>query len=117
MTIIERSSGYWLVEDSGPVDGPFLTPKEAGDHQKHLETPVEYKMIVAAINGNGEPDFYFCKVRCTGQQYDNGYHYALAEKKAIENGYEPKLAYDENDTGGSVILDKFVWKSASTFDI
>jgi len=39
MNIIERSSGYWLVDDSGAVDGPFNTPKEAEDRRKELEIP------------------------------------------------------------------------------
>ena len=117
MTIIEYSGEYWLVEDSGPVDGPFRTPKEAGDRQKELETPTEHKLIVACLNANGEPDFYFCKVRCTGEQYNSAEHYVLAEDKAIEAGYEPRLAFDEKDAGGKAILKHFVWKSASTFTV
>ena len=27
--IVERSSGFWIVNDTGPVDGPFLTEEEA----------------------------------------------------------------------------------------
>ena len=27
--IVERSSGYWIVDDYGVVDGPFIELKEA----------------------------------------------------------------------------------------
>lgn len=117
MNIIERSSGYWLADDSGAVDGPFLTPKEAGDRQKELETITEHKLIVAATNANGEPDFFFCKVRCTGEQYDNGEHYDKAKDAAEDEGYEAYLAIDENDPAGRAILDHFVWESASTYTV
>lgn len=117
MTIIERSSGYWLVDDSGPVEGPFNAPKEAGARQKELETLKEHKLIVACLNADGVPDFYFCKVRCTGEQYDNAEHYILAERRAIEAGYEPRLSFDENDAAGKAILGHFVWNSASTYTV
>ena len=29
MTIIERSSGFWMVDQQGVVKGPFLTWKKA----------------------------------------------------------------------------------------
>ena len=29
MEIIERSSGFWIVDDSGIVEGPFETVEEA----------------------------------------------------------------------------------------
>ena len=75
------------------------------------------KMMVAAVNANGEPDFYFCKVRCTFEEYNNGEHYVLAERKAIDEGYEPHLSFDEDDPAGKAILDKFVWESASEYTV
>ena len=32
MNIIERSSGYWIVNDCGIIDGPWLTLDEAISH-------------------------------------------------------------------------------------
>ena len=29
MNIVERSSGYWVVDNYGVIDGPFYTIKEA----------------------------------------------------------------------------------------
>jgi hypothetical protein len=75
------------------------------------------KCIVAAQNSNGESDFYFVKVDCTQEQYDNGEHYSAACDKAEEEGYDAFLAYDENDVGGKAILDKFAWDSAITIKI
>lgn len=82
-----------------------------------MQTIESIRMIVAAINANGEPDFYFCKVRCNPEQYANGDHYEFAEKMAVEEGYEPRLAYDEYDLGGKAILDHFVWNTASEFTV
>lgn len=115
MEIVERSSGYWLVDGSGAVDGPFATVEAAGRVRKELETVKTVRVIVAALNASGEPDLFFCKVRCTGEQYNNAEHYVLAERKAIDEGYEPRLAFDENDCAGKAILDKFNWNTASTY--
>lgn len=76
-----------------------------------------FRMIVAALNSMGEPDFYFCKIRCTFEEYTNGEHYALAERKASDEGYEPKLSFDENDAAGHAILDKFNWDTASEYTV
>lgn len=73
------------------------------------------KIIVAVVNSNGDPDFYFCIVKCTLEEYNEGEHYMLAERMAIKEGYEPCLAFDENDEAGKAILDRFVWESASEF--
>ena len=75
------------------------------------------RCIVAAINPNGEPDLYFVKVRCTEEDIDNGYHYATARNEAERNGYEPKMAMDENDAAGRAVLDKFEWDTASVVDV
>lgn len=68
--------------------------------------------MVAAVNANGEPDFFFCKIECTANEYDLGEHYRAAERLAEQNGYEPKLSFDERDAAGKAILDHFVWESA-----
>jgi len=75
------------------------------------------RCMVAAINANGEADFYFVKADCSGCQYDVGEHYDAAENQAIEKGYEPKLTFDEWDTAGKSILDHFVWDTATTVNI
>ena len=35
--IIERSSGYWIVDDCGAVDGPFISYSEASETLENLE--------------------------------------------------------------------------------
>ena len=37
MEIVERSSGYWIVDDTGVVDGPFIELKEAMETLAQLE--------------------------------------------------------------------------------
>jgi len=71
------------------------------------------RCIVAASNAGGEPDLFFVKVKCSLAQYENGDHYKAASEAAEENGYEPSLAFDENDPGGRAMLPLFVWESAS----
>lgn len=76
------------------------------------------RMIVAGTNGQGEPDFFFLKISCSQEQYDNGDHYAEAKSIARESGYEgPFVAFDEHDHALRGILDHFVWDSADTYDI
>lgn len=79
--------------------------------------PVITRMVVAGNNSEGEPDFYFVKVRCTRNMLSQDKHKEAAEADAKENGYEPKLVYDEYDMGGGRLLDLFVWESASTITI
>jgi hypothetical protein len=71
------------------------------------------KCVVACRNAEGVSDFYFCKVECSQDDYDVGDHYEIAENAAFADGYEPHLAYDEND-GPDFLFDHFVWESAST---
>ncbi|NDC55274.1 MAG: hypothetical protein EBZ69_00305 [Alphaproteobacteria bacterium] len=73
------------------------------------------KCVVACFNASGEPDFYFCKVDATEQNYNDGEHYEMAEEAAKRAGYEgPYVAFDEND-GPAWLFERFVWKSATTF--
>jgi hypothetical protein len=117
LEIVQRSSGWWVVNGVCGPEGPFDTATKAQNHIYDRLTVKSHKMIVAAINAQGEPDFYFCKVRCNAEQYDNGDHYVLAENKSIAEGYEPKLSYDENDSAAKAILGHFVWKSATEYTV
>jgi hypothetical protein len=82
-----------------------------------LDFMLDLKMMVAGINSNGEPDFYFCKLICTEDDYDNGYHYKFAMNKAEQADFEPKLAFDQDDAAGKAIVDHFSWESADTFTV
>lgn len=74
---------------------------------------MEVKCVVACHNMSGEPDLFFCKVDCIGQDYGNGVHYEKAEEYAQEQGYSgPMVVFDEND-GPNALFDLFVWESAS----
>jgi len=89
------------------------------DHKEIDKQRLELRMVVAGHNGMGDPDFYFCKVRCSRFEYNEGDHYALAERKAIENGFAsaPLVSFDEHDTAGRHLFPLFNWKSASTFSV
>ena len=76
-------------------------------------TPVKIRMIIAAVNADGEPDLTFCIVVTRQCDWDAGFHYEEAARWAREQGYEePMVVFDERDPGGKALLDKFVWESA-----
>jgi hypothetical protein len=51
-----------------------------------------------ACQGFDGPAFYFCVVRCTRAQYDEGEHYEAAKDQAVLAGYdEPMVPFDEKD--------------------
>ena len=76
------------------------------------------KCVVACINSNGEPDFFFVKISGTEDQINDGYHYDMAKKYCNSEGYESHLAYDENDCGFTTCFENsFVWESASIVEI
>lgn len=52
---------------------------------------------VMSEDANGAPDVTFHTIECSQEQYDNGDHYDMAKDLAEEDGYEPKIAFDEND--------------------
>ncbi|MFA7219056.1 MAG: hypothetical protein WC119_00830 [Synergistaceae bacterium] len=74
---------------------------------------MKVKCTVACVNANGEPDFHFVTVKCTQEQYDNGDHYDAAKQDAEKEGYEPFLAYDENDP----LMSMTVWESMNVVEI
>jgi hypothetical protein len=55
----------------------------------------KYQMLVFCENENGEADIFGCVVEATEDQMSVGAHYDIAEKMAIEKGYEPKMSADE----------------------
>jgi len=77
-----------------------------------------WRMMVACHDSGGMPDLYFCKVRCSNEQYNDGEHYALASRKAEENCYEgPFVSFCEDDAAGKAMLDLFEWETASIFTV
>jgi hypothetical protein len=53
MNIVERSSGYWVVDNDGVIDGPFYTIKEA---QQYID-----KQNVVVLNALNINDSYEVK--------------------------------------------------------
>lgn len=63
------------------------------------------------------PDFYFCKIECTQEEYDNGEHYELAAEAAlVSEAYDPDnvVVFDEHD-GPAWLFEHFVWSTAPVF--
>jgi hypothetical protein len=78
---------------------------------------ITIRCVVAGLNSNGSPDFYFVRVRLTEEEYNEGAHYEAAKNDAEENGYEAYLAYDERDVAGAKLIDLFDWKTAGLVDV
>lgn len=75
---------------------------------------MDVKCVVACHNAGGEPDLFFCGVKCSAEEYGVGEHYERAEEYAQEQGYSgPMVVFDEND-GPKALFDLFVWESAPT---
>lgn len=77
---------------------------------------MDIKCVVATYNAAGEPDFYFCKVRCSDPEYNDGDHYGKAIAAALDDGYgEQFVVFDEND-GPAWLFERFVWTSATVVE-
>lgn len=63
----------------------------------------DVKVAVAGHNASGEPDIAVYSIHCTIEQRENGGHYALAKDTAEEDGFQPSLAFDENDLAWSML--------------
>lgn len=68
------------------------------------------KVVVAAVNANGEPDLFFTEVNVTPEMLSNGDHYELAKDVAIDEGYEePMLAFDASDSAAHRLIKAVEW--------
>ena len=81
-----------------------------------MENPKTIRCIVAVNNSAGEPDLFFVKVRCSEEEYNNGDHYDAAKNYFDDEGFVPKIVFDENDPGGRAMLSLFAWDTASVID-
>lgn len=62
---------------------------------------MKVRCVVACRNASGEPDFFFCIVPVSQEDYEEGVHYDLAIQDAHDNGYEGRymVVCDEFDPG------------------
>lgn len=75
------------------------------------------KMIVAGTDAMGTPDMFFCKLKTTEEEVEEGLHYERAKVIAKDNGYGgPFVVWDEDDAP-QVLLNLFVWESAETYPL
>ena len=69
------------------------------------------KCVVACTNAEGNPDFYYCKVKCTKAEYVGEAHRRKAKEAAIRDGYKPFVVYGELD-GRDWLFSHFCWATA-----
>lgn len=56
------------------------------------------KVAVACSDSAGTPSFFITTVAVTQEEYDDGFHYELAQDDAIEEGFEsPFVCFDESE--------------------
>lgn len=69
-----------------------------------MSNTMDRKMIVLCNNASGEREFHSCTVSVTEAEYQNGDHYRNAEENAEYNGYQPVMAFDQNDPAARQLL-------------
>lgn len=79
----------------------------------------QYRMAIACLNDEGEPDFVFVIVKCTEDQCDNGLDRKAAKKWAKERGdvSNPIPFNCERDCVGEHLVNAFTWESASVIEV
>lgn len=77
------------------------------------------KCVVACFNSNGEPDFYFVKIKLTPEQFESGDHHKKADEYTLSEGYETcGLVYDQEDFAFTAFSRRaFDWKNATIVEI
>ena len=78
-------------------------------------TLITIRVVVAATDKGGSPDFCPVVVHCTGEQYLDGDHYEAAKENAQERDYEGPdyVAFDEKD-GPAWLFANVDWTEAQT---
>ena len=61
------------------------------------------KVAVVGHNASGEPDIAVYNINCSIEQSESGGHYDLAKYTAEEDGFQPSIAFDENDPAWSML--------------
>ena len=73
--------------------------------------------VVPAINPDGDPDFYFVRVRLPVSKYATGHHYDAATRAASDNDYEPgSVVFDRADAEDFPwLFEHFAWDTAEIY--
>jgi hypothetical protein len=74
------------------------------------------KCVVAGYTLGGEPDFYFCNVECTKEEFDSRDHCDTAEAEAAALNslvVDNMVVFDEFD-GPDWLFKYFAWHTATT---
>ena len=82
---------------------------EALDISQETEATQTVKMVVLCRNSEGAPEFHTCAVEVTPAQRASGDHYEMAEDNAVDNGYEPQFAFEENDPAAKQMGEIHAW--------
>ena len=77
--------------------------------EKEAEATQTVKMVVLCRNSEGAPEFHTCAVEVTPAQRASGDHYEMAEDNAVDNGYEPQFAFEENDPAAKQMGEIHAW--------
>ena len=64
----------------------------------------------------GKPDFFFCIVKCSQEQYYNMVHYDRAKEYAEALDYEGEMVVFVEKDGPKWLFEHFDWKSAIILD-
>lgn len=82
------------------VCGPFFLES----HMNQAINPiVTGKVAVLARDSNGAPDLVFYDISCSKIDRTEGRHYDEAERRAVSDGYDPVISFDDFDPAWSRI--------------
>lgn len=79
-----------------------------------------FDIVVACLNQDNDPDFFFCRVRCTEDDARRLRHLDTASRLVDEEIVEyapPFVAYDQNSPAWRILKDHFTWESATIYDL
>lgn len=88
-----------------------------GDHMSILLK--QYRMAIACLNDEGEPDFVFVIVKCTAEQCEKGLERKAAKKWAKERfDVSNPIPFNCNlDLMGKFLSKAFTWETASVIEV
>lgn len=73
-------------------------------HMNQATNPiVTGKVAVLARDSNGAPDLVFYDISCSKSDRSAGMHYDEAERRAVSDGYDPVISFDDFDPAWSRI--------------
>ncbi len=70
---------------------------------------MKIKVIVVCINSEDDPEFFWCNVQVTEDEYNLGLHYDRAQEQAEAAGYKVLVSFDQHEHAAKQVPDLFMF--------